>query len=312
MERDTAERPDAVRERLVTALGSAYEIERELGGGGMSRVFVAEEARLGRRVVVKVLAPELTEGMSAERFEREVRLAARLQHPNIVPLLASGERGGLAYYIMPYVEGESLRHRLTREGRLPADAAVSVLRDVARALEYAHAHGVVHRDIKPGNILLAGSAAAVTDFGIAKALHAARTVETPEPATETLTRAGTSVGTPAYMAPEQAAGDPDVDSRADIYAWGVVAYELLAGTLPFVGPSAHHLVAAHIGEAPQPLGERAPDLPPALSALVMRCLEKAPSMRPQTGGELLAALEATRTLSGERSVHATRPRRRTV
>src|SRR5687768_14935356 len=283
MESDTAERPDAVRERLVTALGSAYEIERELGGGGMSRVFVAEEARLGRRVVVKVLAPELTEGMSAERFEREVRLAARLQHPNIVPLLASGERGGLAYYIMPYVEGESLRHRLTREGRLPADTAVSVLRDVARALEYAHGHGVVHRDIKPDNILLSGSAAAVADFGIAKALDAARTAgasgtrEASEAAAgapaETLTRVGTSLGTPAYMAPEQAAGDPDVDARADVYAWGVVAYELLAGVPPFAGRAPHQLIAAHIGEPPPPLTVGAPERPVTLAALVMRCLK---------------------------------------
>src|SRR5687768_12937312 len=308
MESDTAERPDAVRERLVTALGSAYEIERELGGGGMSRVFVAEEARLGRRVVVKVLAPELTEGMSAERFEREVRLAARLQHPNIVPLLASGERGGLAYYIMPYVEGESLRHRLTREGRLPADAAVSVLRDVARALEYAHAHGVVHRDVKPENILFSGSAAAVADFGIAKAVHAARTSggartadaggTATELQSETLTRAGSALGTPAYMAPEQAAGDPDVDARADVYAWGVVAYELLAGSPPFVGRAAHQLIAAHIAKAPPSLTARAPDVPAALAALVMRSLEKAPANRPQSATELLAALEGARTPSG--------------
>ena len=308
MERDTAERPDAVRERLVTALGSAYDIERELGGGGMSRVFVAEEARLGRRVVVKVLPPELTEGMSAERFEREVRLAARLQHPNIVPVLASGERGGLAYYIMPYVEGESLRHRLSREGRLPADVAVSVLRDVARALEYAHAHGVVHRDVKPENILLSGSAAAVADFGIAKAVHAARTAggagtadaggTAPEAQSERLTRAGIALGTPAYMAPEQAAGDPDVDARADVYAWGVVAYELLAGSPPFVGRAAHQLIAAHIGKAPPSLTARAPDVPAALAALVMRSLEKAPANRPQSATELLAALEGARTPSG--------------
>lgn len=193
------------------------------------------------------------------------RTLRRLQHPNIVPLLAAGERGGLAFYTMPFVEGESLREHLARVGRMSPDAAlsVSVLRDVARALEYAHAHGVVHGVIKPGNILVAGSAAAVTDFGIAKALHAARTIDTAASATETLTRAGTSVGTPAYMAPEQAAGDPDVDARADVYAWGVVAYELLAGAPPFVGLSAHHLLAAHIGEAPQPLGDRAPDLPPA-------------------------------------------------
>ena len=165
----------SLREQLQAILDGSYTLERELGGGGMSRVFVAEETTLGRRVVVKVLAPELTEGMSAERFAREVRVAARLQHPNIVPLLAAGERDGLPYYTMPFVDGESLRARLGREGRLPVDEAVSVLRDVARALAYAHAQGVVHRDIKPDNILLSRSAAIVADFGIAKALHAART-----------------------------------------------------------------------------------------------------------------------------------------
>ena len=298
-----------LRAQLQATLGDAYTLERELGGGGMSRVFVAEEARLGRRVVVKVLAPELTEGMSAERFEREIRLAARLQHPNIVPVLASGERGGLAYYTMPYVEGESLRERLAGQGRLPLDTAVSVLRDVARALEYAHGHGVVHRDVKPDNILLSGSAAAVADFGIAKALDAARTAGATATADArehahgapagTLTRVGTSLGTPAYMAPEQAAGDPNVDARADIYAWGVVAYELLAGVPPFAGRAAHQLIVAHIGESPPSLAVRVPDVPTALAALVMRCLEKAPTDRPQSATELLAALEVARTTSGE-------------
>jgi serine/threonine-protein kinase len=306
---DTAGVQDELRGRLQAALGAAYALERELGGGGMSRVFVAEDARLARRVVVKVLAPELTAGMSAERFEREIRLAARLQHPNVVPVIAAGERGGLAYFVMPYVEGESLRRRLTRDGRLPVDAAVSVLRDVARALEYAHAHGVVHRDVKPDNVLLTGSAAAVADFGIAKALHLARTKGTAGAARaagtgapETLTRAGTSLGTPAYMAPEQAAGDPATDHRADLYAWGVVAYELLAGAPPFSGRPAHQLVAAHIAEAPPPLAAQAPDAPPALAGLVMRCLAKDPARRPQSAGELLAALEAARTPSGPHAV----------
>jgi serine/threonine-protein kinase len=232
---------------------------------------------------------------------------------------------------MPYVEGESLRARLAREGRLPVEAAVSVLRDVARALEYAHARGVVHRDIKPDNVLLTGSAAAVADFGIAKALHVARTVGTAGTAgtaegsadgtpragvpaetltRETLTRVGTSLGTPAYMAPEQAAGDPDVDARADVYAWGVVAYELLSGAPPFAGRAAHRLVAAHIGEAPPPLAGRAPTVPAALAALVMRCLEKDPARRPQSAGELLAALEAARPPSGERAVPDAGPHRR--
>ena len=289
-----------LREQLQATLGATYTLERELGGGGMSRVFLANEARLGRPVVVKVLAPELVEGISAERFEREVTLAARLQHPNIVPVLTAGERDGLAYYTMPYVEGESLRARLAREGRLGVDAAVSVLHDVARALEYAHARGIVHRDIKPENILVTGNAATVADFGIAKALRAARTQGTAggSGASGTLTRAGTSLGTPAYMAPEQAAGDPDVDARADVYAWGVVAYELLTGAPPFAGRSAHQLVLAHIGEPVLPIGDQGPEVPDSLAALVMRCLEKDPARRLQSGGELLAALDATRTPSG--------------
>ena len=314
-----------LRERLQQILGDAYVVERELGGGGMSRVFLAEERALGRRVVVKVLAPELAEGMSAERFAREVRVAARLQHPNIVPVLATGERDGLAYYTMPYVEGESLRARLSRERRLGVDAVVSVLRDVARALEHAHTRSVVHRDIKPDNILLAGNAATVADFGIAKALHAARTTQAAErpdepsappiAAPETLTHVGMSLGTPQYMSPEQAAGDPDVDARADIYAWGVVGYELLAGAPPFAGASAARTVAAQIGQTPTPLLERAPDVPPVLAALVMRCLEKDPTHRPQTAGELVTALEfeagsvsrsgAVRTLRGRRRQLAT-------
>ena len=307
--------PSDLREQLQSALGSGYTVERELGGGGMSRVFVAMEARFGRRVVVKVLAPELTEGMSAARFEREVRLAARLQHPNVVPVLAAGERSGLAYFTMPYVEGESLRAMVAREGRLPLDAAVSILRDVARALEHAHAHGVVHRDVKPDNILVAGSAATVADFGIAKALQAAQTVGTLEPGDHdasgaTLTRVGVSLGTPAYMAPEQAAGDPDVDARADRYAWGVVAYELLAGAPPFTGRAAHQLVAAHIGELPPPLGGRVASVPPGLAALVMRCLEKDPARRPQSAGELLIALEGARTPSGAHVIEPTSVPRR--
>ncbi len=219
-----------LRERLQAALGSVYRIERELGGGGMSRVFVAEETSLGRKVVVKVLSSELAAELSAERFEREVRLAAQLQHPQIVPVLTAGSAGGVPYYTMPLVDGESLRAHLARDGAQPIPKVVSVLRDVAKALEFAHARGVVHRDIKPDNVLLSGSSAAVTDFGIAKALVDSKAAAHAQ---ATLTQMGTSIGTPAYMAPEQAAGDPSTDHRADIYAFGCMAYELLSGSTPF-------------------------------------------------------------------------------
>src|SRR5512133_1174284 len=216
-----------LRHQLQATLGSAYTIERELGGGGMSRVFLAEDVRLGRKVVVKLLSPELGAGVSADRFEREIRLAARLQHPHIVPLLTAGDVDGLPYYTMPFVEGASLRDRLAT-GPLPYAEAQSILRDVARALAYAHRQGIVHRDIKPENVLLAEGVAMVADFGVARALSAATTLPG-----DVLTQVGMQIGTPAYMAPEQAAGDPDVDFRADLYAFGVMAYELLAGRHPF-------------------------------------------------------------------------------
>src|SRR5512147_261568 len=194
----------------------------------MSRVFVADDTVLGRKVVVKVVAPDLAAGLNVERFRREIQLAAKLQHPHIVPVHAAGEADGLPYYTMPLVEGESLRARLARDGALPVAEAVSILRDVAKALAYAHAHGVVHRDIKPDNVLLAAHDALVTDFGVAKALSSAR----QESLAPTITALGASLGTPAYMAPEQVAADPDTDHRADIYALGVMAYELLAGRPP--------------------------------------------------------------------------------
>ena len=280
-----------IRQQLQTTLGGAYTLERELGGGGMSRVFVADESRLRRKVVVKVLSPELAQGISAERFEREIQLAASLQQANIVPVLNAGESAGLPFYTMPFVEGESLRVRL---GRGPATIAeaVSVLRDVARALAYAHERGVVHRDIKPDNVLLSGGAAVVTDFGIAKAISASRT---ESGAGATLTQLGTSIGTPAYISPEQAAGDPDVDHRADIYSFGCMAYELITGRPPFVARTPQRLLAAHMSEAPPPIAELRPETPPALAAMVMRCLEKEASARPQSAAELFSALEATAT-----------------
>ena len=295
---------DLLRERVQSSLGAAYALERELLGGGMSRVFLARDIALEREVVIKVLASELAEGLSAERFAREIRLAAALQEPHIVPLLSAGTTSdGLPYYTMPYVRGESLRQRMS-QGPIPLATAVGILRDVAHALAYAHADGVVHRDIKPENVLLSSGTAVVTDFGIAKAVSASRTAA-PDGTTGGLTGSGTSIGTPAYMAPEQAAGDA-VDQRADLYAWGVLAYELLAGRHPFTGrTTAQQLIAAHVSEAPPALSVAAPDVPKHLASLVMACLAKSPSARPPDAGALLTVLETT----GERPASSRSSRR---
>ncbi len=278
---------DRLREELDEALGAELTLERELGGGGMSRVFLAHDRGLDRDIVVKVLMPELAGGLSTARFDREVRLVAGLQQANIVPVHASGVTpSGLPYYTMPFVEGESLRQRM-EQGSFSISEVRSLLRDIARALAYAHARGVVHRDIKPENVLLSGGAAVVTDFGIAKALSAAR----PSPSGVTLTQAGVSLGTPSYMAPEQALADPDVDYRADLYAVGVVAYELLAGTPPFVADTVQRLVAAHVSALPAPITAQRGDIPPALAALVMQLLEKDPAHRPASAEVLLRQLD---------------------
>jgi serine/threonine-protein kinase len=282
-----------LKDDLQSALGSAYSLERELGGGGMSRVFVADEVALGRKVVVKVLPWNVSEGVSAERFAREITMAARLQQANIVPLLSAGQADHLPFYTMPFVEGQSLRDRVKREGTLSIGDTIGILRDIARALAYAHEKGVVHRDIKPENVLISGEAAVVTDFGIAKAISVAR-----EEQGEGLTQAGTSIGTPAYMAPEQAAGDPATDHRADIYSFGCVAYELLAGHPPFTGRSSHQLVRAHMTETPRPIDELRPDVSFGLAELVMRCLEKEPERRPQTARDVLQQLDGVTAASG--------------
>ncbi|HSU92391.1 MAG TPA: protein kinase [Gemmatimonadaceae bacterium] len=277
--------------RLQEALGDAYQIERELGGGGMSRVFVARERALGRLVVVKVLPPEMAASVNIERFRREIQLAASLQHPHIVPVHAAAQVDDLFYYTMPLVEGESLRAKLAREGGLPIGDAVRILIDVTEGLAYAHAHGVVHRDIKPDNILISGNHAVVTDFGVAKAVSAA----TGE---SSLTSIGVALGTPAYMAPEQAAADPLVDHRADLYAVGAMAYEMLAGRPPFSGMSAQQVLAAHMTTAPAPVSSARQSVSPALNALVMRLLEKTPADRVQHATELLATLQSMATPTG--------------
>lgn len=279
---------DPLRENLVRSLGSSYEIVRELGGGGMARVFVARDRQLDRAVVVKVLHAEVAEGLSSERFTREMRFAASLQHPNVVPVLGAGAtHGGVPYYTMPFIQGESLRARMAAP--VSGADALAILRDVAAALEYAHAAGIIHRDIKPENILLSGHMAMVTDFGIAKAI-----VDSAGPSSGgTLTMAGTALGTPGYMAPEQVAGEA-VSTAVDVYAWGMVAYELLTGEHPFaVKASAQQLMVAQLMETPTPIRDIRPDLPADVAQLIMQCLEKEPEQRPRSGHEVRHALPVT-------------------
>jgi eukaryotic-like serine/threonine-protein kinase len=276
-----------LRDSLQLALGSAYTLDRELGGGGMSRVFVAQDTNLNRAVVVKALLPELASGVSAQRFAREVHAAATLQSPHIVPVICAGHTDDdIPYYIMPFVRGETLRVRLAR-GRVPYVEAVQLLGDVAKALAAAHEADMVHRDVKPDNIMLTGGAASVTDFGIAHAIHEAR----DEAADPMLTSLGSSLGTPGYMAPEQACGDT-IDARTDVYSWGMVAYETIAGHHPF--PTAHtaqRLIAAQIAERPLPLSSHATGTPAWFCKLVMACVAKEPGLRPENGMALVHAVE---------------------
>ena len=254
-------------------------------------MYLATDVRHERKVAVKVLRPDLSASIGSERFLQEIRIAARLGHPHIVPLLdsgAAGPHGETLYYVMPYITGESLRQRLAREGELPVSDAVRIMRDVADALVYAHEHGVVHRDIKPENILLSGRHALVTDFGVAKAVSEAT-------GRSRITTAGIALGTPAYMSPEQAAADPHVDHRADIYALGVVGYEMVAGDPPFTGGTPQQVLAAHMTEAPRPVSVRRPVVPPALADAIMRCIEKKAADRWQSAESLLAQLEIVQT-----------------
>ena len=285
---------------LAAAVADRYRIERELGQGGMATVYLAADLRHDRKVALKVLRPELAATIGPERFLREIRIAAQLQHPHILPLLESGEAGGFVYYVMPYVAGESLRERLARERELPVADAVRLLAEIVDALGHAHANGVVHRDVKPDNVMVSGRHALVMDFGVAKAVSEAS-------GRNTLTTAGVALGTPAYMAPEQAAADPHVDHRADIYAVGVMGYELLAGRPPFVGGTPQQVLAAHVTQQPDPVSRHRPGIPVALDQLLMRCLAKRPADRWQSAEELLAQLEPLATPSGGITPTATRP-----
>src|SRR5688572_4599744 len=272
---------------LPAVLAGRYEVGRALGQGGMACVYLARDTKHGRDVAIKVIRPELSASLAHERFLREIEIAARLRHPNIVPLYDSGEVDGKLYFVMPYEEGPSLGERLERDGPLPLAEGLNVLRDVGRALAYAHEHGVVHRDVKPDNVMLSSGAAVVTDFGIAKAVTAALT----DPSGSTITQAGSSVGTPAYVAPEQATGDPSTDHRADIYSFGCLAYAVLTGHPPFRGQSIHQVIAAHLTAVPAPVSALRPEVPAAVSSLVARCLEKAPEARPQSARAVLGALD---------------------
>ena len=278
-------------DQLRTVLADRYRIERELGQGGMATVYLAEDVRHHRKVAVKVLRPELAASMGPDRFLREIEIAAQLQHPHILPLLDSGDAAGFLFYVMPYVQGESLRDRLVRERELPVHDALRIITEVADALAHAHERGVVHRDIKPENILLSGRHALVADFGVAKAVSEAT-------GRLKLTSVGVALGTPTYMAPEQASADPGLDHRVDIYALGVVAYELLAGRPPFTGHTAQEVLAAHMTRPPEPIRNFRGNVAPAVETIVLRCLEKHPADRWQSTSELVSQLEPLATPSG--------------
>ena len=284
-------------------LGDRYRIEREVGRGGMARVFLAHDIKHGRDVAVKVIRPDVAASLGSGRFLQEIAIAARLRHPNIVPMYDSGETGGVLYFVMPYEEGPSLRERMRQDAPLSLVERISILRDIARALAYAHERGVVHRDIKPDNVLLSGGAAVVSDFGIAKAVSAAQA----ESSGGSITQEGTRIGTPAYMAPEQAVGDPATDHRADIYSFGCLAYELFAGKPPFEGATTHEVIAAHIGSTPVSILDASTIVSRPVADLIMRCLQKRPGDRPQSAQELLQELETSQT-SQETQVPARRSR----
>ena len=287
-------------EELKAALKGRYEIERELGHGGMATVYLAQDVERQREVAVKVLRPDLAAALGPERFLREIRIAANLTHPHILPLYDSGEAEGFLFYVMPYIKGQTLRDRIEKEGELPIAEAVRIIREVVDALAFAHSEGVVHRDIKPDNIMLTGGHAIVADFGVAKAVSEAT-------GRDKLTTAGVALGTPAYMSPEQATADPHVDHRADIYAVGAMAYELLAGRTPFTGATPQSILAAHVTEQVEPVSKHRDHVSAELEALIMRCLEKKPADRWQSADEMLPHLDLVATSSGGLTPTHTQP-----
>ena len=287
-------------ERLSKALKGQYEIEREIGQGGMAVVYLARDLKHDRKVALKVLRQELTSVMGVDRFPREIHIIAQMQHPHILALHDSGEVDGFLYYVMPFVDGETLRQRIARQGPLSVHEGVRLLQEITDALAYAHNRGVMHRDIKPDNVMLSGKHATVTDFGIAKAVRASTK--------DKLTTVGIAVGTPQYMAPEQATADTNVDHRADIYALGVLGYEMLTGRGVFEGATSQAILAAHVLEPPKDIRERRPEVPPQLAEALLKCLAKDPADRWQSADELLAQLETVATTpSGGVTPTNTRP-----
>src|SRR6266550_983604 len=277
---------ERVREALSAALGDRYRIERVLGRGGMATVYVAEDLRHRRQVAIKVLRPDVAAAIGADRFLREIAIAARLTHPHVLPLIDSGQADGSLYYVMPYVRGETLRERLVREQRFALKDALRIARELGAGLDYAHREGFVHRDVKPENVLLADGHAVLADFGIARAIFQA--------GGEHVTEVGLAIGTPEYMSPEQAAGDRELDGRCDEYALACVVYEMLAGEPPFSGDSARAIVAKHLSEPPAPLRARRPDAPAAVEQALARALAKDPADRFASVAAFMTALEETR------------------
>jgi serine/threonine protein kinase len=284
--------PEAdIEQQLQDELRNCYRVERELGAGGMGTVYLAEDLRHGRKVAIKVLRPEVAASMGAERFHREIQIAAGLQHPNILSLIDSGAAGTLLYYVMPFIEGSTLRARLARDGEMPIDEGLRLLREIAEALAYAHGRGIVHRDLKPENVLFMAGHAQLADFGVAKALGDLG-------AGMAVTEGGVMLGSPGYMAPEAASGDAATDHRADVYSFGVLGYEILAGQHPFPAAGHRQMIFAHLTRDALPLQGLRPSVPAELNGLIMRCLEKRPADRWQSAAEIARHLDAMLASSG--------------